>query len=385
MSDLAGKQSRTETMSGPATIAGAVPGKHTLVEQVAPAEIQRRASGAADPDAGAVHAAAERGIATPATELPHGQRIQRAFGRHDVSGIQAHVGGDAAATARGMQADGYAAGNHVVLASADLATAAHEAAHVVQQRAGVQLKGGVGAAGDQHEQHADAVAARVTAGESAEDLLDAYAGAGGTPQVQHKTSIADTDKKAPAGQGPGILQSTDAASATHDHAVAFGGLQNGCGTRMEAWLYPDDDLAGSKPSVRPDWWAAMMADPSTDASWVSSYVVQGHLLNEHLGGPGNDMRNLTPFAKATNSQHHAYVEKAAKSIKSRKNIMRYLVVVDYASAPTSAWFGGKIPATFLVRFASGIKCVLQEYDAATRQPIGTEVTTTVTNAITGQG
>jgi peptidoglycan hydrolase-like protein with peptidoglycan-binding domain len=56
-----------------------------------------------------------------------------------------------------------------------LFTAAHEAAHVVQQRAGVSLDGGVGQVGDRHEQHADQVAARVVAGQSAADLLDAVA------------------------------------------------------------------------------------------------------------------------------------------------------------------------------------------------------------------
>jgi hypothetical protein len=46
----------------------------------------------------------------------------------------------------------------------------------VQQRAGVHLKGGLGEAGDAYEQHADAVAARVVAGESAADLLGPVAG-----------------------------------------------------------------------------------------------------------------------------------------------------------------------------------------------------------------
>lgn len=71
-----------------------------------------------------------------------------------------------------MGARAYATGDHVVLGDgADLHTVAHEAAHVVQQRGGVQLKGGVGQEGDVHERHADAVAARVVAGESAADLL----------------------------------------------------------------------------------------------------------------------------------------------------------------------------------------------------------------------
>src|SRR5262249_34466680 len=43
---------------------------------------------------------------------------------------------------------------------------------VVQQRGGVQLKGGVGESGDSYEQHADAVADDVVAGRSAVPLLD---------------------------------------------------------------------------------------------------------------------------------------------------------------------------------------------------------------------
>lgn len=78
-----------------------------------------------------------------------------------------------------MGATAYATGNHVAFGGAsDLHTAAHEAAHIVQQRACVHLQGGVGKAGDAHEQHADAVADKVVRGESAERLLDAYAGGG---------------------------------------------------------------------------------------------------------------------------------------------------------------------------------------------------------------
>jgi hypothetical protein len=46
----------------------------------------------------------------------------------------------------------------------------------VQQQSGVQLPGGVGTAGDRHEQHADAVAERVVQGRSSEDLLTQYTG-----------------------------------------------------------------------------------------------------------------------------------------------------------------------------------------------------------------
>ena len=162
---------------------GMGPGKQTLVEQIAvpaapPPAVQQRAKG--ETPAAEVHGAASRGIATPSAPLPHASSIQRAFGRHDISSVQAHTGPEAADSARAMGAEAYAAGDHVVLGPrADLHTVAHEAAHVVQQRGGVQLKGGVGEVGDAYERHADEVADAVVQGRSAEALLDRHAPEGG--------------------------------------------------------------------------------------------------------------------------------------------------------------------------------------------------------------
>ncbi len=168
-------------------------GKRTLVDQLEPVQRHGSAGGAHGPDDAQVHAAADRGTATASSPLPHGDWIQRAFGRHDVSNVQAHTGRDAAASARDMGADAYASGNHVVLGNNtnDLFTVAHEAAHIVQQRGGVQLKGGVGAEGDAYERHADEVAHHVVQGKSAEGLLDRFAGSGGSPggQTQRKINI----------------------------------------------------------------------------------------------------------------------------------------------------------------------------------------------------
>jgi hypothetical protein len=152
------------------------------------AGVQRKANGA-EHDTEQIHASAQRGLATAAEPLPHGQEIQRLFGRHDVSGVQAHVGGDAARASREIGAQAYAMGNHVAFAQApDLRTAAHEAAHVVQQRGGVSLSGGVGESGDAHESHADQVAELVARGASAEHLLDSYspkgAGSAGATSIQ---------------------------------------------------------------------------------------------------------------------------------------------------------------------------------------------------------
>ena len=146
--------------------------------------IQRRASqrqeggGAGHDDVG-MQAAAARGLSGGGGPMPHGEAIQRSFGKHDISHVQAHTDGAAAEGAAAMGAEAFASGSQVAFGGApSLHTAAHEAAHVVQQQAGVQLKRDDGAEGGAFEQHADAVADRVVRGESAEALLDQVAARG---------------------------------------------------------------------------------------------------------------------------------------------------------------------------------------------------------------
>ncbi|MFT7580346.1 MAG: hypothetical protein ACI9MR_002015 [Myxococcota bacterium] len=127
-----------------------------------------------------VHEAAAQGTAGSGGALPHLDTIQAAFGSHDVSAVQAYSGGAATEATAAMGAEAYATGDKIAFGAAPtIHTAAHEAAHVVQQRSGVSLSGGVGQAGDSYEQHADAVADAVVQGKSAEGLLDQMSGSGG--------------------------------------------------------------------------------------------------------------------------------------------------------------------------------------------------------------
>ena len=113
-------------------------------------------------------ALAADGMSGSGSKLPHLDTIQASFGRHDVSHVQFHQGQRAQTANARLGSTAYASGGHVVSGgTTDLHTMAHEAAHVVQQTAGVQLKGGFGEAGDVYEQHADAVADRVVQGKSA--------------------------------------------------------------------------------------------------------------------------------------------------------------------------------------------------------------------------
>ena len=126
-----------------------------------------------------VREAAEHGTVGSGGVFPHFDRIKRAFGRHDIGHSRAHHGPRTAAAARAIGASAYTVGDQVAFAaSPDLRTAAHEASHIVQQRAGVNLSNGVGHQGDKYERHADAVADLVVSGRSAETLLNQMAPAG---------------------------------------------------------------------------------------------------------------------------------------------------------------------------------------------------------------
>jgi hypothetical protein len=199
---------------------GAAPGKRTLTQA-----IQRRAkpgpagapspgnhqpgldAGAAvqakgDVDPGAVHSAAAAGIGGSDGDMPYLDAIQKAFGPHDVGDIRAHTDGTAAAACDAMGATAYATGNRVAFRETpDLHTTAHEAAHVVQQRAGVSLASGVGASGDSYERAADAVADRVVAGQSAEDLLAPSASRTTSSSPSSAATQMNEDDRPPPGRG----------------------------------------------------------------------------------------------------------------------------------------------------------------------------------------
>ncbi len=157
------------------------------------AAVQRKQSAASALTSDDVRHTAADGVHGATAPLPHLDRIQAAFGHHDIGHVRAQVGGDGAAAAGAIGAEAYAIGDRVAFAAApDLHTAAHEAAHTVQQGAGVSLLGGVGVAGDAYEVQADAVADAVVAGQSAEAILDAGTAGGshaGTSAVQRKPRL----------------------------------------------------------------------------------------------------------------------------------------------------------------------------------------------------
>jgi hypothetical protein len=215
---MPGKTSRAESRYGSGSAATSTP-----VVQLRPTPPSTDAHD--DPFGLHVQDAAERGVSgAGGSALPHGDAIQRSFGRHDISGVTAHVGGAATAACDDIGAQAYATGTRTAFAAApDLHTAAHEAAHTVQQRAGVQLKGGVGESGDEHEQHADAVADAVVSGRSAEGLLDRYAGGGSGAQSAVQLKGEPTLRKGSSGKTVKKLQQRLNAKATTEPPLGVDG------------------------------------------------------------------------------------------------------------------------------------------------------------------
>ena len=159
--------------------------------------------------------------------LPHLDRIQASFGSHDVRGARAAVGGNAAAASGRMGALAYTAGDRVAFRSEpDLNLAAHEATHVVQQRNGAKLPGGVGRPGDAYEQQADAAAEAVGRGESAEPVLDrpvAQDPGDSTAAIQPRLAVNATRMYEPAMAGSVVTV------AAHADTSASGGTASKTG------------------------------------------------------------------------------------------------------------------------------------------------------------
>ena len=127
---------------------------------------------------------------------PHFDAIQQSFGDFDLSGISAHIGGESGESAGELGAEAYAYGDSVVFSSApSLHLAAHEATHVIQQRAGNAPSSGLGQEGDQYETFADRVADAVVAGKDASSLLRQVAAPGHSSVSQPAVQMRDKPKK----------------------------------------------------------------------------------------------------------------------------------------------------------------------------------------------
>lgn len=130
------------------------------------------------PNKGAVPAkdsllpSALEGVSGNGIALPYRDLLQKSFGTYDIYHTGAHMGGRAASAARRLSALAYTTNEQIAFQTMpDLHMAAHEAAHIVQQRVDPMLKGNTDYRAEKYERHADEVADGVVTGRSAEKIL----------------------------------------------------------------------------------------------------------------------------------------------------------------------------------------------------------------------
>jgi hypothetical protein len=137
----------------------------------------------------------------------------------------------------------------------------------------------------------------------------------------------------------------------------------GYGTGMSAELTSWNHLSeGSSPTVKPPNYPASV-------QWYQSYMVQGHLLNDNLGGPGNALDNLAPITKKTNSRHLHAVETMAKNMVIGKD-QPIAYSVDVVPGPPSPQNFPNYPQdqasqNYFAKLPGGFEVLLQDGDGNT--------------------
>ncbi|CQR59545.1 eCIS core domain-containing protein [Streptomyces leeuwenhoekii] len=270
----------------------------------------------------------------------------------DFSSVRLHDGPAAARSAAEMSARAYTSGEHVVIGhgGGDKHTLAHELTHVIQQRSG-PVSGtdhgdglSVSDPGDRFERAAEANAVRALSGPVPEAAVQRAAA--------HSPSAA-----------PELPVQRAFAGAPY---VNYGGVNgNGVGTTMHAELWPGQLGKGSAPQEQPSWWPKGGAT----GTWFQNFMVQGHLLNHNVGGPGV-MKNMTPITASANSAHHAKVEKSVKDeVLNKGHVVEYDVKADYSTHPAAKDFktgdanvDADIDANYAAKLAGKIHAEYTIYD-----------------------
>jgi len=313
----------TREGAGPTT----APGKQTLVDLLVQ-PIPASTSSSTTPATPDVKTAAAHGISGNSEPLPHRNIIERCFGRHPID-VKAHTDTAAAEGSRAMGAQAFATGDHVAFGTTpDLHTSAHEAAHVVQQRSGVQLKGGIGEAGDPHEQHANHVADRVVAGKSAEDLLDLY-----SSSASSATSTARVQR-----------QSTSPAPAAPAAGSAPSALGPAASAHPDAYHAPTSAHDPDAPASRNTDWehvqiaaADKHAQEALDISWIDALPEP---IKSSIDGTYAD--SVAEHKAADMSKSDSELSKIAKEIAQRQNELRTAAIARLAATdPTIKHKSGK--------------------------------------------
>ena len=117
-----------------------------------------------------------------------------------------------------------------------------------------------------------------------------------------------------------------ASTSQPPSVVEYGSLTSeGGATFMNAKILSQKNVKGFSPQDKPAIWEK--------ANRRKGVYIQGHLLNDNLGGPGRAF-NLAPITDYTNKQHLKFVEKdVKKAVLDHNQVVRFKVDVVYSKHP----------------------------------------------------
>jgi hypothetical protein len=139
-----------------------------------------------------------------------------------------------------------------------------------------------------------------------------------------KTDISGTNTKK--GNAVGKEAAIEGEAVNWKTKVEWNATSHDDGVKMVADPLGPDHTLGSTPGADGVW--ADKRRKLERSSGDMSYVA-GHLLNENLGGPGNEARNLAAIPQVANKKHSDEVEEKIKEIVNNKHgWVRYEVTAD---------------------------------------------------------
>jgi hypothetical protein len=127
-------------------------------------------------------------------------------------------------------------------------------------------------------------------------------------------------------------------SAAAGTPPVYGSQTNGYGTSVDVAQMGTKPSGGSpaSQSLTSDGWKKLIKRRN-DNTGSSSYYVKGHLLNNHLGGPGTTWDNLTPLTQEGNnrsgdSMYYAFEKKVkAAALDDKRPVTDFKVVAIYGA------------------------------------------------------
>lgn len=140
----------------------------------------------------------------------------------------------------------------------------------------------------------------------------------------------------------------------------MGTTSAGYGKGMKAKLLTINGLKkGSPPRVTSNAYNILNTRRTKGGA---SYYVRGHLLNESLGGEGNNWENLTPLSRSGNAQHAKRFEALVKASINSGAIMEYFVTPVYKVKPDKKKMFEEVDAMHSHENAKLVKAIIKAED-----------------------